>query len=135
VAGYNARRIEITNENPITAFQIQLQMAHRLAAVLIALTVAACAWISRRAGAPTRRLCWGWCVLILIQAALGAATVLTNKAADVATAHVLVGALSLGVGVILSLVSACNREAMVLSEMSSGAGSDDRLTAHVLSAR
>ena len=35
---------------------------------------------------------------------LGAATIWSNKAADVATAHVLVGALSLGMGAMLSLI-------------------------------
>jgi cytochrome c oxidase assembly protein subunit 15 len=42
--------------------------------------------------------------LILAQALLGAATIWSNKAADVATAHVLVGALSLGMGAMLSLI-------------------------------
>jgi heme A synthase len=36
--------------------------------------------------------------LTLFQIGLGAATIWTNKAADVATAHVLVGALLLAVG-------------------------------------
>ncbi len=39
-----------------------------------------------------------WLALILFQVGLGAATIWTNKAADVATAHVLVGALALAVG-------------------------------------
>jgi cytochrome c oxidase assembly protein subunit 15 len=39
-----------------------------------------------------------WLGLILFQVGLGAATIWTNKAADVATAHVLVGALALAVG-------------------------------------
>ena len=39
-----------------------------------------------------------WLALILLQVGLGAATIWTNKAADVATAHVLVGALALAVG-------------------------------------
>ena len=39
-----------------------------------------------------------WLGLILLQVGLGAATIWTNKAADVATAHVLVGALALAVG-------------------------------------
>ena len=40
-----------------------------------------------------------WLGLILVQVALGAWTIWSNKAADVATAHVLVGALSLVTGV------------------------------------
>jgi cytochrome c oxidase assembly protein subunit 15 len=44
-----------------------------------------------------------WLGLILTQALLGAATVWSNKAADVATAHVLLGAVSLVWGIVLSL--------------------------------
>jgi heme A synthase len=44
------------------------------------------------------RLSLFWFALILFQVGLGAATIWTNKAADVATAHVLVGALALAVG-------------------------------------
>ena len=42
--------------------------------------------------------------LILVQALLGAATIWSNKAADIATAHVLVGAVSLAFGLILSII-------------------------------
>jgi cytochrome c oxidase assembly protein subunit 15 len=44
-------------------------------------------------------------VLILAQAALGAFTIWSNKAADVATAHVLVGAVSLVTGALLTTVA------------------------------
>jgi heme A synthase len=44
------------------------------------------------------RLSWFWLGLTLFQVGLGAATIWTNKAADVATAHVLVGALALTIG-------------------------------------
>jgi heme A synthase len=50
--------------------------------------------------------------MICLQAALGAATVLSNKAADVATAHVLLGALSLLSGTILSSVLIAARLAL-----------------------
>jgi heme A synthase len=43
--------------------------------------------------------------MILAQATLGAATILTDKAADVATAHVLLGALSLAMGAVVSVVA------------------------------
>ena len=50
-------------------------------------------------GAPIyQRLSLFWLALIVFQVGLGAATIWTNKAADVATAHVLVGALALAVG-------------------------------------
>ena len=50
VARYNANRKEINGENPITAFQITLQMAHRVTALAILVMVAACAWIAHRRG-------------------------------------------------------------------------------------
>jgi cytochrome c oxidase assembly protein subunit 15 len=46
-----------------------------------------------------------WLGLILTQVLLGATTIWSNKAADIATAHVLVGALSLALGAILSILS------------------------------
>jgi cytochrome c oxidase assembly protein subunit 15 len=97
---YNARRVETTAQNPITAFQIELQMAHRWLAVLILAGVAVCAWQARTGGAPLRRLAFAWLALVLIQAGLGAWTIWSNKAADVATGHVLVGAFSLVTGVV-----------------------------------
>jgi cytochrome c oxidase assembly protein subunit 15 len=122
VARYNQQRMEVTSENPITAFQIGLQMAHRISAVLILAAVALCAWSVRssafrrsepaEAGTPNMvcRLSFTWLGLILIQVILGAATVLTHKAADMATAHVLVGALSLAIGSLLCIISFCVRE-------------------------
>ncbi len=103
VAHYNEQRVEIAAVNPITAFQIELQMVHRLMAVLILLAVAFCARQAWRTGVA--KLTTFWLGLILVQAALGAATILSNKAADIATAHVLVGALSLATGAILSIVA------------------------------
>jgi cytochrome c oxidase assembly protein subunit 15 len=103
VARYNEQRIEITDVNPITAFQIQLQMVHRVAALLILVAVAFCGWRARHT--RVARFSIFWLGLIIVQASLGAATVLKDKAADVATAHVLVGALSLATGAILSIVA------------------------------
>ncbi len=111
VAGYNQQRMELSGINPITAAQILLQMAHRLMAVLILAAVAVCAWKARNlgtaeTGTPLRRLSFFWLGLIFIQACLGAATVLLNKPADIATAHVLVGALSLATGSLLCIICA-----------------------------
>lgn len=102
VARYNAHRVEITDINPITAFQIDLQMVHRLAALLILAAVGFSAWRARRS--TLARSSAFWLGLILLQACLGAATVLSNKAADIATAHVLVGAISLATGAVLSII-------------------------------
>jgi cytochrome c oxidase assembly protein subunit 15 len=101
IAHYNTQRMDVNGENPITAFQIILQMIHRVAALAIFAGVAAAAWLSRkRLGGknPLTKLAWFWLALIVAQILLGAWTVWSNKAADVATAHVLVGALSLVMG-------------------------------------
>jgi cytochrome c oxidase assembly protein subunit 15 len=115
IARYNAQRVSINAENPITAFQIELQMAHRVVAVLILIGVSAVAFCSRRCQSAERavappthvggyeskaavRLSLFWLGLTLFQVVMGAATIWTNKAADVATAHVLVGALALTIG-------------------------------------
>src|SRR6266567_167965 len=126
VALYNQRRFEVTDSNPITAFQIGLQMAHRIFAVLILAAVALCAWSARRRFGREHlpsKLTLGWLGLIVAQVLLGAWTVWSNKAADVATAHVLVGALSLATGAILSIVSSLT---LVLAE---GAAAQPRLAA------
>ncbi|HEY4414780.1 MAG TPA: COX15/CtaA family protein, partial [Verrucomicrobiae bacterium] len=108
VAQYNEHRIEITNFNPITAFQIELQMVHRIIAVLILCAVAFCAWQAVRKFSwrdPITKLASFWLGLIFCQVALGAATVLSDKAADIATLHVLVGALSLATGALISIIA------------------------------
>ena len=51
-----------------------------------------------------RYLTYFWLGLIFLQAGLGAWTIWSQKAADVATAHVLVGALSLVTGVFGCLI-------------------------------
>jgi cytochrome c oxidase assembly protein subunit 15 len=114
IARYNQQRIEITLANPITAFQIELQMAHRIMAILILAAVAFCAWQARRFGLGRSdrtisntlyRIALFWVGLIFVQATLGAATVLLGKAADIATAHVLFGALSLANGALLCIIA------------------------------
>jgi cytochrome c oxidase assembly protein subunit 15 len=101
VARYNQQRVEITAANAITPLHIWLQMIHRLMAVAILAGVAAVAWQARRGNSSpgVRPLAFVWLGLILVQVALGAWTIWSGKAADVATAHVLVGALSLVTGV------------------------------------
>lgn len=108
VSRYNQMRGEVTAVNPITAFQIGLQMAHRiLAAVIVGAVVWAATRMIRRFGGGSLpgRLSTFWLVTLLIQVTLGMATIWTNKSADVATAHVAVGALSLVTGAVLALMS------------------------------
>jgi heme A synthase len=108
---YNQQRLEVLAAKPITAVQVQLQMAHRLTAVLILAAVMTCAM---RAGRqlgwkdPRVRLSLAWVGLIFMQVALGAWTIWSNKAADVATAHVIVGTLSLATGIILCILAPHN---------------------------
>jgi cytochrome c oxidase assembly protein subunit 15 len=108
VARYNQARGEVVATNPITAFQIGLQMAHRMTAFAILVSVAWVAGTTRRrlgGNSILSRVSLGWFGLVLFQAGLGAATIWTNKAADIATAHVAGGALSLVTGVLLALVT------------------------------
>ena len=114
VAHYNAQRMEVNGENPITAFQIDFANGppHRRAGDFCIL-VASAAWLSwKRLGGknPLTKLALFWLALIVCQIALGAWTVWSNKAADVATAHVLVGALSLVTGAFWCIIAFGRRE-------------------------
>lgn len=112
VARYNQQRLEVVAVNPITALQIGLQMVHRFVAFGILVAVALCAWLARRRLGPRHtaaKLTLAWSMMILLQAILGAATIWSNKAADIATAHVLVGALSLCLGSITSILFLAQR--------------------------
>lgn len=103
----NALRIDSRDFSPITAFQVHLHMTHRIMAVGILTAVVTLAWRIRRlagTGSVPSRLAGVWVGLILVQALLGALTVWTNKAADIATAHVVVGAAVLSVGAVLTAV-------------------------------
>ncbi|MEP6662154.1 MAG: hypothetical protein ABJC04_00695, partial [Verrucomicrobiota bacterium] len=51
------------------------------------------------------RLSLLWLILILAQLTLGIVTVLKNKPADIATAHVVFGAMSLVMGAMIVLVA------------------------------
>ena len=91
----------------VTAFQIWLQMAHRFLAVIIAVAVIAFAVrVLRDAprSAALKRLSLLWVTLVISQIALGAWTIWSNKAADVATAHVALGAIMLSFGVSISAI-------------------------------
>ena len=94
----------------VSAFQIWLQMTHRFLALLIAIAVIAFClrvWRDTRDINSLKRLSILWTVLLFCQLALGAWTIWSNKAADVATAHVAVGATMLSFGV--SICAICWR--------------------------
>ncbi len=77
----------------VSAAQIWLQMAHRFLALLIFIGVSASWWSIRS------KLAIAWFVCVLCQITLGAWTIWSNKAADIATAHVAFGATMLALGV------------------------------------
>jgi heme a synthase len=86
----------------VTATQIWLQMAHRFMALLITIAVIAFClrvWRDARHVTVLRRLAILWVALVFLQVTLGAWTIWSNKAADIATAHVAVGATMLSFGV------------------------------------
>ena len=116
VARYNQARGELTATNAITAFQIGVQMVHRFMALAILLSVAWLAGAARRSqpGTALSRGAALWLCFILVQATLGVFTIWTNKAADVATAHVAIGALSLVTGVLLTVVAAVRSRSSTL---------------------
>jgi len=94
----------------VDAFQIWLQMAHRFLAVLIGIAVLAfCVRVLGEASHVNalRRLSLCWVVLFFLQFTLGAWTIWSNKAADVATTHVAAGAIMLSFGV--SAWAICSR--------------------------
>jgi cytochrome c oxidase assembly protein subunit 15 len=108
VARYNESRQEVFAYNPITAAQVELQMIHRILALVIFTAVALCAWRAWRFLGPRHwltRLSLLWFGLVLTQVFLGAATIWTGKSADVATAHVACGALCLAAGGLASILS------------------------------
>lgn len=106
LAPINARRDALALSD-VTAGQIWLQMAHRFTAVLIAIGIVTF-WFRARGrtheapGLP--RLANFWCILVFVQITLGASTIWSNKAADIATAHVAVGATILAIGVAVTAI-------------------------------
>ncbi len=108
VERYNQQRLEVVSMKAITAGQIHLQMTHRIVGLLILGAVSYCAWRTTRK--LTGKNFWtistlGWAGLILAQVVLGALTIWSEKAADIATAHVFFGALSLALGSLICIVS------------------------------
>jgi heme A synthase len=88
----------VVEAHPITAVHIHLHMMHRVTAVIL---LASAIWLAVRTrrelgGAhPVARFALAWCGLVVVQASFGAFTVWSKKAADIATLHVVLGALTL----------------------------------------
>jgi cytochrome c oxidase assembly protein subunit 15 len=117
ITAYNRARLETRALNDITATHIRVHMAHRLMAVVVFLAVGLSWWLTRgrmARGHPLRRLAAFWLGLVIVQFGLGAWTVWSNKAADIATLHVVTGAVTLLTGALLTLISfRCHQSAAV----------------------
>jgi heme a synthase len=91
----------------VTPFEIWLQMVHRFLALIIAIAIISfCVrvWRDARVFDVLRRLSVLWVILVFGQITLGAWVIWSNKAADVATAHVALGAVMLSFGVSISAI-------------------------------
>lgn len=103
----NRARLDTREFNPITATHVHVHMTHRIVAFVI---LALVAWVSVRvlrdsdSSRGERRLAKVWMFLVAMQFVLGVVTVLKNKPADIATGHVLVGALLLVTGALLTVM-------------------------------
>jgi cytochrome c oxidase assembly protein subunit 15 len=87
--------------------QIWLHMVHRFVAAAIGLTITIFWFLVRRhrfLNPILPRLANLWLGLVIAQIALGAWTIWSNKAADIATAHVAVGALTFATGIAICAV-------------------------------
>ncbi|MGI8891411.1 MAG: COX15/CtaA family protein [Chthoniobacterales bacterium] len=89
----------------VSVGQIWLQMAHRFVALLIGFGITAFYFLVRRERPAIpflHTLSTVWLGLVILQITLGAWTIWSNKAADIATAHVAVGAMTFSAAVIIS---------------------------------
>lgn len=105
---YNQQRLEVISVKPIQPWHIALQMTHRLVAVAILLLALLCtfqAWRKLPPGHLLQKLTIAMSLMVVAQGTLGAYTVWSNKAADIATLHVILGALLLAIGTLGSIVS------------------------------
>jgi cytochrome c oxidase assembly protein subunit 15 len=81
--------------------QIWLQMVHRFVAAIIGIAIAWFCFLPKRQTPVVRNLSKIWLALVIAQITLGAWTIWSNKAADIATTHVAVGALTFATGIII----------------------------------
>lgn len=103
IAAINAKRAAaMPVEPPTSADLVWLQMAHRFVAMVIFALAVVVAWRSRRVIPEMSGLSHLLVAMIFAQACLGAWTIWSDKAADVATAHMALGALTLVVSALLA---------------------------------
>jgi cytochrome c oxidase assembly protein subunit 15 len=91
----------------VTPFQIWLQLTHRFFALIISAGVIASLLLARRTGQNAgvlSRFADLWFLLLACQITLGAWVIWSNKAADIATAHVAIGATMFALGVSICVI-------------------------------
>lgn len=94
------------SELPTSVGLILLQYVHRVWAVALVIGIVSIGIAAlRQANFPPllKRFALIWMLLVTVQFVLGAWTIWSNKAADIATSHVLFGALTLMNGVLFSV--------------------------------
>jgi len=105
----NAKRAH-DNIASVTAWQILLQLIHRGGAVALLVVVLAVSYFAVQI-TPLGHWMRSWSLLwvggILLQILLGGITIWTNKAADVATAHMALGALLTGFSILFTFRLFC----------------------------
>ena len=108
LAALNRERIDYRDFNPVTKAHINLHMSHRVLALGIVAFAALLTLVSLYRLPKGHGLSIGVTLLfslICFQALLGAATVWSNKAADIATLHVVLGAVTLALSGLLSIIA------------------------------
>ncbi len=99
----------VAGEIPTTRTQILIHTSHRVGAIVVfvAVVIAVDRLLRRRKTVPKelQRGAWSWLVLLGLQILLGAWTVWSNKAADIATVHHVIGALILILGFMLTAMA------------------------------
>jgi heme A synthase len=98
----------LSSGNEILAWHVWLQMLHRLGALVTLFLAIALVFKTRQllgqAHVFTKVVCM-MLVMVIAQAGLGVWTLLSNKAADVATGHVLLGAVCLALSSLLLMAA------------------------------
>jgi len=95
-------------DDPLTLWQIGIHVAHRIGAVIVCLGITAMlagAWRHYRTSKAIFRPALILAGLVILQLGLGISVIWTQKAADIATAHVAMGALILVTGFLLTLIA------------------------------
>lgn len=109
LAEINAKRVA-DKISPVSEGQIVLQLVHRAGALALLLVVIAVAFLAVQS-TPLGHWMRSWSLLwvgaILMQILLGAVTIWSNKAADVATAHMAMGALLTGFSILFTFRLFC----------------------------